>query len=406
MTRTHLSLPEARRAAIRAQGLHKPPAADQPTPTARRLRSVAQRMGIVQIDSVNVLARAHLLTLYARLGAFHSDTLDRVAYGGLQRGLFEYWGHEASLLPVDTFQLWQWRMQDARAGNGIYSGLARFRKDNAKFIDAVLAEVEQRGPLSARELSDGGTSRGSWWGWSEGKRAIEWLFWAGLVSTHTRRNTFERVYDITERVLPDEIVRAATPTRSDAQRELLRRALAASGVATEKDLRDYLRLSVSDTRVGLSELIDSGGALPVQVEGWGSAYMAPDARVPRRVHSRALLCPFDPLIWTRDRTERLFGMRYRLEIYVPAAKRVHGYYVLPFLMDDALVARVDLKADRQASKLRVRAAHREDDAPDHTPMELAAALRNLADWLGLTDVVVERRGGLADALRQACRARS
>lgn len=404
MPRTHLSISEACRVAIKAQGLHRPPPASKRSITAHKIGTVVQQLGIVQIDSVNVLARAHLLTLYARLGAYGPEVLHRAAYDGSRRQLFEYWGHEASLLPVETYPLWQWRMEDARAGSGIYGGLVRFRKENTKFIDTVLTEIEKRGPLSAGELTDGGRSRGSWWGWSEGKRAIEWLFWAGLVSTDTRRNTFERVYDITERVLPDSFAKSSAPSREDAQRELLHRALVALGIATEKDLRDYLRFPVVDARARLAELVESEEALPISVEGWPDAYMAPNTRVPRQVASRALLCPFDPLIWTRDRTERLFGMRYRLEIYVPAAKRVHGYYVLPFLMDEALVARVDLKADRQGDTLRVKAAHLEDDAPNETAAELAAALWRLADWLGLSDIAVERRGGLANELRRACRA--
>ncbi len=404
MPRNHLSLSEARRVAITAQGLQQPPSPSQRSVTARKIGSVVQQLGIVQIDSVNVLARAHLLTLYTRLGAYDPKALHRAVYDGQRRRLFEYWGHEASLLPVETYPLWQWRMEDARAGSGIYGGLVRFRKENAKFIDAVLVEIEKCGPLSAGELTYGGSSRGSWWGWSEGKRAIEWLFWAGLVSTHTRRSTFERVYDITERVLPDTIAQSSTPSREDAQRELLRRALVALGIATEKDLRDYLRFPVADARARLAELIESGDAMPICIEGWPDAYTAPKTRVPRQVASRALLCPFDPLIWTRDRTERLFGMRFRLEIYVPAAKRVHGYYVLPFLMDEALVARVDLKADRQGDTLRVKAAHLEDSAPSDTAIELAKELRKLADWLGLSGITVERRGGLANPLRRECRA--
>lgn len=228
-------------------------------------------------------------------------------------------------------------------------------------------------------------------------------FWAGLVSTATRRNNFKRVYDLTERVLPSSVVEAPTPARDEAQRELLRKALRASGVATEKDLRDYLRLPVSDTRVRLAELVESGEVLPVEIEGWPPTYLTPKARIPKTVHSRALLCPFDPLIWPRDRTERLFGMRFRLEIYVPAAKRVHGYYALLFLLGEALVARVDLKADRQNSTLVVNAAYLEEDAPQETAVELAAALRRMADWLGMTDIKVGRRGGFANELRRACR---
>lgn len=403
MPRNSLSIPEARRLAITAQGLHRTASTKARPASSSKISTAAQGLGLVQIDSVNVLARAHLLTLYARVGAFDPASLHRAAYGGRRRKLFEYWGHEASLLPVETQPLWRWRMADARVGTGLYAGLVRFRKENAKFIDAVLAEIEARGPLSARELTDGGSSRGSWWGWSEGKRAIEWLFWAGLVTTATRRNTFERVYDLTERALPTSVVDMPTPTRDEAQRELLRKALRASGVATEKDLRDYLRLPPADARARLAELVEAGDALPVEIEGWPPAYIAPQTRIPKEVNARALLCPFDPLIWTRDRTERLFGMRFRLEIYVPEAKRVYGYYVLPFLMGEALVARVDLKADRHSGKLLVKAAHLEDGAPQDTAVELAATLRRMADWLGLADISVGRRGGLANELRRACR---
>lgn len=403
MAKDCLSIAEARRLVISAQGLPRTPSGKIGTSSSTKISCIARRLGLVQIDSVNVLARAHLLTLYARVGAFDFSALHRAAYGGRRRKLFEYWGHEASLLPVETQPLWRWRMADARAGNGLYAGLVRFRKENAVFIDTVLAEIERRGPLAAGELTNGGRSRGAWWGWSDGKRAIEWLFWAGLVSTATRRHTFERVYDLTERVLPAAVVDTPTPTREEAQRELLRHALRASGVATEKDLRDYLRLPVSDARARLAELGEAGEALPVAVEGWPPAYLSPRVRIPREVDSRALLCPFDPLIWTRDRTERLFGMRFRLEIYTPAAKRVYGYYVLPFLLGDALVARVDLKADRQHKTLRVQAAHRENTAPPNTAVELAATLRRMADWLGLDDINVERRGGLANDLRRACR---
>ena len=401
-----LSLSEARRLAIAAQGLHRPPVATRAAGAA--LTAAARRLGVVQIDSVNVLARAHLLALHARIGAFDPAALHRAAYGGRRRRLFEYWGHEASLLPVETQPLWRWRMADARDGVGIYAQLARFGKEQAGFVETVRREIETRGPLAAGELQTGDAKRGrgSWWGWSPRKHAVEWLFWAGVLTTATRRGTFERVYDLTERTLPAAVVETPTPTRADAQRELLRRALKASGVATERDLRDYVRLKPAAARDRLAELAEAGAARPVTIEGGTPAFLDPAARVPRTVGGRALLCPFDPLIWTRDRTERLFGMRFRLEIYVPAAKRVHGYYVLPSLLGDALVARVDLKADRPAGTLRVQAAYAEPGGPpaEDVAAELAASLTGTAAWLGLMRVAIGRRGGLADTLRRACRA--
>ena len=395
-----LSAARARRIALAAQGFARPRPAKPPGDAV--LRKTIGRLGLLQIDSVNVLVRAHYLPLYSRLGPYEAARLDRLAYRGRRRALFEYWGHEASLLPVETYPLMRWRMARADRGGEMYKGIAQFGRRNRKFLDAVLAEIGERGPISAAELTDGGSARGAWWGWSKGKRAIEWLFWAGKVTTATRRGTFERVYDLPERVLPPAIVALATPTLEEAQRELLRISARAMGVATERDLRDYFRLDVADTKARIAELVENGDLLPVEVEGWKhQGYLDPEARMPRRIEARALLSPFDPLVWERDRAERLFGFRYRIEIYTPAHKRVHGYYVLPFLLGDRMAARVDLKADRAAGTLQVVAAHREGDmAETVVAAALAEELLLLAGWLGLERVAVAGRGDLATTLKR------
>ena len=393
MPRERLSAAEARRLAIAAQGLHR---------AAPRMDVVgaARRMRLLQIDSVNVLARAHLLTLHARLGPFDPAALHRAAYGGRRRRLFEYWGHECSYAPVEDWPLWQWRMNDARGGVGLYGGLARFGRERRDGIARALERIEAEGPMSAGDL--GGRGAGGWWGWSDSKMAVEWLFWAGLLTTATRRATFERVYDLPERVLPRAALGAPVPDRAEAQARLMDHALRAQGVATEGDMRDFLRLRPADSRAALARLVEEGVARPVRIGGWPPAWMHRDARIPRAVETTRLLAPFDPLVWTRDRAERLFGMRVKLEIYTPAAQRRHGYYVLPFLFGDALVARVDLKADRAAGVLRVLAAHEEDHAPDHAPAALADALRGMAGWLGLARVAVAPQGDLAARLAAAC----
>ncbi|AWK90158.1 winged helix-turn-helix domain-containing protein [Azospirillum thermophilum] len=408
--RDSLSLAEARRIALAAQGFAKRDiAATDPADAveARHLRRTIGRIGLLQVDSVNVLVRSHYLPLFSRLGPYRAGLLDRLAYDGRRRRLFEYWGHEASLIPVEHQPLLRWRMARARNGEGTYGRLSRFARERRPFVDAVLAEVAARGPLGASELSQGGRGSGSWWGWSDGKIALEYLFWAGLVTTAGRRG-FERLYDLTERVLPTAVLAAPTPEEEEAQRALLRIAARAHGVATERDLRDYHRLDAADARQRLAELVEAGELLPVTVEGWDRpAYLHPEARIPRRVQASALLSPFDSLIWERQRTERLFGLRFRLEIYTPAAKREHGYYVLPFLLGDRIVARVDLKADRQARRLLVQAAHAEPGwagpGTPHGPVAgaLAAELWRMAGWLGLDSVAVAGPGDLAPTLREA-----
>jgi uncharacterized protein len=390
-----LSLPLARRIALAAQGFGEP-RPDGPV-DARRVARTIRRLGLLQIDSVNVLARAHYVPLYSRLGPYDTGLLDAAAWGRPRR-LFEYWAHEASLLPVETQPLLRWRMERARRQEAIYGGLARFAQARADYLATVLAEVSARGPTTAGDL-EGARGAGGWWGWSEPKRALECLFWEGRLTTATRRG-FERVYDLPERVLPRDVLAAPDPHPADAQRALIAHAARALGVATAADLRDYFRFAGDEGTTAIAELVETGELIPVRVEGWTQkAWLHRDARLPRRIEARALLSPFDPLVWERGRTERLFGFRYRIEIYVPAHKRVHGYYVLPFLLGDRLVARVDLKADRAAGTLRVPAAHAEPDAPPETADALRAELRTLADWLGLERVAVAPVGDLAGAVR-------
>jgi uncharacterized protein YcaQ len=266
----------------------------------------------------------------------------------------------------------------------------------------VLEEFAARGAMAASDLEMGHKGEGGWWGWSEAKRAVECLFWTGELTTATRRGTFERVYGLPERVLPRAVVEAPTPTREDAHRALYRQAIRALGVATSKDLRDYFRMPVEGAKARMAELVEAGAMIPVAVKGWREpAFLDPAARWPRWVDAAALLSPVDNLIWFRERTERMFGVRVRLEIYTPAHKRTHGYYVLPFLEGDALTARVDLKADRKAGVLIVQASHAEPWASDATPARLAQELKSMAGWLGLDSVRVERRGDLAAALADA-----
>ena len=369
----------------------------------RDVRRVFERLGVVQIDSVNVLARAHTLPAFSRIGRYRTADLHVLAYGGRKRALFEYWGHEASLLPVVLQPLLRWRMARAERGEGIYGAIARFGRERRELIEQVRREIGERGPLAAGELSHQHKGEGGWWGWSEGKRAVEWLFWAGAVTTATRRGTFERVYGLTEQVLPRSVVDAPTPDETDAQRELLRISALCLGVATERCLRDYFRLGPGDARPRIAELVEAGELIPTAVQGWDRiAYLSRDARRPRRMEAQALLAPFDPLIWQRERVEALFGARIRLELYTPREKRTHGYYVLPFLLGDRIVARVDLKADRAVSTLRVQAAHAEGGvAMGEVAEPLAAELRLMAMWLGLEKIKVARVGDLARALAEA-----
>lgn len=389
-----LSAREARRIALAAVGLATP-RPQRRGPAA--LGAMIDRLGQVQIDSVNVLARAHYMPAFARLGAHDSATFDAMARG-TRRRLFEYWGHEACLIDVALQPALRWRMARARAGSAGYGSQRRFAAERRNYIDAVLAEVERRGPLAARDLSDGGKATGSWWGWSDGKRALEWLFLAGLVTTHSRRG-FERLYDLPERVIPAVVARP-DPGEAGGQRILLQAAARALGVATAGDLRACWRIGPADAAARIVELVEAGMLQPARVEGWAQPAFLPAGlhRAPRP-KATALVSPFDPLLWERDRAERLLGVRYRIEIYTPAHKREHGYYVLPFLMGERIAARLDLKADRAARRLIVAAAHLEPGAPAGPTAEaVRAELDELARWLALDEIRIEPRGDLAAAL--------
>lgn len=396
MAKDKLTAGEARRIGLGAQGFATP-RPDGPV-AKRQLLKLVDRLGVIQLDSVNVVSRTHYLPAFSRLGAYPRAMLEEVAWAK-KRPLFEYWAHEASLLPLSSQPLFRWRMQDAHDGAGVWKGVARFLRERRDFVDKVLNEIAVRGPMGASELEMGQKGEGGWWGWSDAKRAVECLFWTGELTTATRRGTFERVYGLPEKVLPRAIIGAPTPTREDAHRELYRRAIRAMGVATSKDLRDYFRMPVEGAKARMAELVEEGSLVPVTVKGWREqAFLDPAARWPRRVDASALLSPFDNLIWFRERTERMFGVRYRIEIYTPAAKRTHGYYVLPFLEGDALTARVDLKSDRKAGALVVQASHAEPWASEVTPVRLAQELKLMAGWLGLSSVRVEKRGDLAGPL--------
>ncbi|MGY1847817.1 winged helix-turn-helix domain-containing protein [Blastococcus sp. SYSU DS1021] len=388
----------ARRIALAAQGFAEPrPVAAVGT---RQLRRLTERLAVVQIDSVNVLSRSHYLPAFSRLGPYPREALDGLA--NRRHDLFEYWAHEASFLPVRLHPFLRWRM--AAVQREAWGSMTRVHRERPEYVAALLERVRRDGPLRAGELQEERPNRpGSMWNWHAGKAALEYLFFTGALTAARRTAGFERVYDLPERVLPSAVLAAPTPERPDAVRELVRTASRALGVATETDLRDYFRLTAADARTAIGELADAGELLPVEVAGWGRpAWLDPAARRPRWIRARALLSPFDSLVWERPRVERIFGFRYRLEIYTPAQQRVHGYYVLPFLLGDRLVARVDLKADRKAGVLRVQAAHAEAGV-EHAAVaaELADELRLMAGWMALDDVAVVQRGDLWPDLSRA-----
>jgi uncharacterized protein YcaQ len=382
MSKGELSLREARHLALAAQGFG---AAVKARAGRRALAAVVARLGCVQIDSVNVLMRSHYLPFFSRLGAYDVKTLDDLLYGK-RRAFAEYWAHEASIVGLERWPLLRWRMLRARAGDGMWGNVARVARERPELVAAVRARIDAEGPMAASDFDDA-KSGGSWWGWSDTKRALEYLFWAGYVTTRRRRTSFEREYDLVERVIPAVFLESEVDG-VDARRALALIAVRALGVATEADVRDYFRLDLADAREALAALVAQGQLATIAVENWRvPAYVAPPLRIPLRSAGRALLSPFDNLIWNRPRAARLFDFDFRLEIYTPAAKRIHGYYVLPYLVDGRLAARIDLKHDRAQSTLVAHAVHLENHADARA---LATPLRDdldaLAAWLGATRV--------------------
>ncbi len=383
--------------ALAAQGFGAP-VRDRPV-GIRDLQRTVDRVGQFQIDSINVVTRAQFMPLFSRLGPYPTALLDRAAHRPPRR-LFEYWGHAASLIDVNLQPLLRFRMG---AGAHLWDGVDRVARENPDLVAFVRAEVAARGPVSARQLeSEENRDRSSWgWNWSAVKTVLEWLFYVGEVTSAYRNSQFERVYDLPERVLPAAVLAAPTPSPGDAVRGLVRVAARALGVASEFCLRDYFRTRPDATRQAVHELVESGELVPVLVDGWANrpTYLWHEARHPRRVAARALLSPFDSMIFERARLERLFGFTYRIEIYVPEPKRVYGYYVYPFLLAEDFAARVDLKADRARGVLRVASAWLE---PGHEPgdvaVELAGELKRMAEWQGLSAVQVLPRGDLAGVL--------
>jgi uncharacterized protein YcaQ len=402
-----LSLPEARRIAIASQGFGSRPA----KPSVADIRKLAARVHAFQIDSVNVLVRAHYVPAFARLGPYPMDALDLLTYH--KRELFEYWGHAACLMPVSLYPLLRYRMHRELTQEYM-------RSETGAYMAAALAEVAERGPISVSQLSDPGKSSGKWWGWSTGKATLEHLYDSGLVAIAGRRG-FERLYDIAERVIPEAALNAPALPREDAQKQLICLAAKAYGVGTLRDITSYFNIDGWRDRMPferrlereggqrskpvakrlVAELVEEGRLLCARVEGWHEpAYMAPGVRVPRSVDARALVTAFDSLVWERSRIERLFGMKYTISLYTPVDKRVHGYYVCPFLLGDTLVARCDLKADRQRKVLMVQSAFLEAGHDgSHVAPELAEELREMQEWLALERIEVAERGDLAAALR-------
>jgi uncharacterized protein YcaQ len=390
-----LSPAQARRVALAAQGFGRPRPAAVGT---RQLNSLLRSLGLLQLDSVNVFERSHYLPVFARLGAYDKDDLDRLTFGspGPRAKYFEYWAHEAAIVPVEWLPLFRWKMDAFRARSA--DAPDSWSHANQSMLDWLRAELAEKGPMAASEIEHDANKRsGPWWGWSDVKTGLEVLFrWGEIFSAG--RNRFERRYGLAEQVLPPGILDVALP-RQEAIRELVRHAATAHGVGTVKDLADYFRLPAADAKTAIDELVDAGELTPVTVPGWKQpGYLHRDARIPRRMETTALLSPFDPVVWSRDRALRLFGFHYRIEIYTPEPKRVYGYYTLPVLIDDALVGRIDLKSDRQARVLRVQSAWREDGVGDDVVDRIAPLLDETRAWQGLESIEVVPRGNLSSAL--------
>ncbi|MEN8113121.1 MAG: crosslink repair DNA glycosylase YcaQ family protein [Actinomycetota bacterium] len=390
---------QARRIALAAQGFTTPRPAGRVD--IRHFRRVFDKIGLLQLDSVNVLERSHYLPLFSRLGPYSRAAFHR--WSTTSGELFEYWAHEASLVPVVHYPTYRFRMDGMKP----WRSIRELEEHRPGYIDSVLDEVARHGPLTASDLNDPGERGGPWWGYAPGKQALEWLFASGRVTAY-RTPSFGRLYDVPERIISPQEREARALGRLDAYRTLLMDAARHHGVGTAGDLADYHRLHKPTARAVLKDLAAEGALTPVRVDGWQNpAYLYPESIVPRRATGTALLSPFDSLIWSRERVERIFGFRYRIEIYVPKDKRIYGYYVLPFLLDGELVARVDLKADRKHRRLLVQAAHLEP-GHDASPVSeaLATELAAMAEWLELDDVHVVESGDLASDLRRSVQAAS
>ncbi|MCU1507890.1 MAG: hypothetical protein JWQ12_155 [Glaciihabitans sp.] len=397
---TSVSAAQARRIALAAQGFGRPRGA---APGIRQLDALIHRLGLLQIDSVNVFERSHYLPVFARLGAYEKADLDRLTFSTKAR-FTETWAHVASIIPVEDWPLWRWRMDwnRTRSENNPKSWIHA----NKPMLDWLRAELAEKGPLPAGKIEhESNRSKGSWWGWSDVKLGLEYLFFWGEVVSAGRTN-FERSYALAEQVLPSDVLNVAIP-RDAAIRELLLRATRHHGIGTVGDIADYYRIMKTWSAPVLAELAEEGLIDPVTVQGWETngrpltAYLDPTARIPRRLDAAALLSPFDPVVWERDRALRLFDFHYRIEIYTPAAKRVYGYYTLPILLDDQVVGRIDLKSDRQNRVLRVQSAWREPHAPPGFEQRLVPLLESTRDWQGLDSIAVVQRGDLADDLAGA-----
>ncbi len=378
-----LSIADARRIALAAQGFDT--ARPKTKATQRHVDALIARLGVIQIDSVNVLVRSQELPLFARLGNHDRNAIPKATEA---QKLFEYWGHEAALLPVDLHPLFRWKMNAARTGKVTHWGLTSFYEENKAFVKRTLKHVTTNGPTTSRELSTRTEKKGTWWDWDEAKVALEYLFLTGQLMSRGRGSDFARIYDTPERVLPQRVFDAATPSEHDARKQLLVRSAIAQGVATASDLADYYRQKPASVKPLIAELLEEGELRAVAVDGWTEkAFVHRDAKLPKQLHATALLSPFDSLVWCRPRNERLFNFHYRIEIYTPKEKRKFGYYVLPFMMDGEMVGRVDLKADRANSRLLVLSVHTEPDVKRSAINDaLIVELQEMARWLGLENI--------------------
>lgn len=388
----HLSAAAARRVALAAQGFG---GGAPPTVSTRQLSLMIRRIGLLQIDSVNVFERSHYLPAFSRLGAYDKTLLDRMT---LERGggHLEYWAHQAAIIPLRDWPLMGWRM---RAYRDTYSAAnSPWVAANESLLLWLRNELATRGPLLAREIEhDANRRKGNWWGWSDVKQGLEVLFLRGEV-TSAGRSRFERRYALTEQIIPAELLDTEVE-RADAVRTLVRTAAGALGVATRGDIADYYRMRLATAVPAIRDLVESGELIEVEIDGWREAgYLWHDARLPRRMDAAALLSPFDPVVWYRPRTERLYDFHYRIEIYTPEPQRRFGYYSLPILLGDTVVGRIDLKADRKPGILRVQSAWAETAAPADTAERVAGLVRSAADWQGLGEITVTERGNLAGAL--------